>query len=136
MPQVRAKAAQLKAEVIFIDYLSLLRGEGKSVYERVTNISIDLHTMAQQSGTTVVALSQLSRSGKENPDMTDLRESGQIEQDADAILLLKSIDPKRPDSDRELLVAKNKEGITGPILLNFIGEYQLFTEVETRRGEG
>lgn len=132
--QVRAKAIQFGAEVIFIDYLSLLRGEGKSLYERVTNISMELHTLAQREKIAVIALSQLSRAGKGEPDMTSLRESGQIEQDADAILLLHAPDLEGRPEERELHIVKNKEGSTGVLLLRFYGEYQKFLEVEHGRG--
>lgn len=134
---------QLRAEVIIIDYLSLIRSEGKSLYERVTNISMELHTLAQANKIAVVALSQLNRAGKDEPDMSSLRESGQIEQDADVILLLHEMgrnvldrDAGGGDSDRKLIIAKNKEGMTGAIALNFQGEYQRFCECETRYGNG
>lgn len=92
--QIRAKAIQLKADVIFIDYLTLIHAKERSQYEKATQISIDLHTMAQQLQIAVVALAQLNRAGSDLPDMTSLRESGQIEQDADIILLL-----HQPDED-------------------------------------
>lgn len=132
--QIRAKAIQLKAQVVFIDYLSLIKANGNSLYEKVTNISIDLHTMAQQSKITVVALSQLNRSGVGEPDMTSLRESGQIEQDADAILLLHAVS-EEAGAPRKLIVAKNKEGQIGSMTLDFCGETQQFRERETRYDE-
>lgn len=130
--QIKAKALQAKADVIFIDYLSLITATGKSKLEQVTNISIALHTMAQQYKIAVVALSQLNRGGSKELDMTALRESGQIEQDADCILLLQSTDPKDPCADRELIIAKNKEGEVGKMVLRFDGQHQRFSEVETR----
>lgn len=130
--QIKAKALQAKADVIFIDYLSLITATGKSKLEQVTNISIGLHTMAQQHKIAVVALSQLNRGGSKEMDMTSLRESGQIEQDADCILLLQSTDPKDPCADRELIIAKNKEGEVGKMILRFDGQHQRFSEVETR----
>ena len=130
--QIKSKALQLKATVIMIDYLSLIQGNGNSTYEKVSNISIALHTMAQRTKIAVIALSQLSREGKNAPDMTSLRESGQIEQDADCILLLHTVEPDNPHSDRELIIAKNKEGQTGKIPLTFKGEYQKFYCKETR----
>ena len=66
--------------------------------------------------------------------MTSLRESGQIEQDADCIMLLYALNPDEQCSDRRLIVAKNKEGGTGGITLAFNGQYQTFREVETRYG--
>ena len=135
VPQVKAMAARLRADVIFIDYLSLLRGEGKSLYERVTNISMELHTLAQQSKLAVIALSQLNREGKGEPDMTSLRESGQIEQDADVILLLHQQDSYEEGAQRrDLIVAKNKEGMTGKIELLFQGDVQRFSQLEWERG--
>lgn len=133
--QIRAKTAQLQARVIFVDYLSLVQGEGRSLYERVTNISMGLHTLAQQSKVAVFVLSQLNRAGAGEPDMTSLRESGQIEQDADVILLLH--DPHRderggPSTSRRLVIAKNKEGSTGAFDLYFDGEIQRFRELDTR----
>ena len=130
--QIKSKALQLKATVIMIDYLSLIQGNGNSTYEKVSNISIALHTMAQRTKIAVIALSQLSREGKNAPDMTSLRESGQIEQDADCILLLHTVEQDNPHSDRELIIAKNKEGQTGKIPLTFKGEYQKFYCKETR----
>ena len=71
--------------------------------KKVTNISVDLHTMAQSLGITVIALSQLNRDGKDKPTMEDLRDSGQVEQDADAILLLHNIGE---NNDYHVIVAK------------------------------
>lgn len=127
--QIRAKAVQLGAQVIFVDYLSLIRSRGGSLYERVSNISTDLHTLAQQSRMAVIALSQLNREGKGEPDMTHLRESGQIEQDADVILLLHNTNPLDKCAPRELIVAKNKEGNVGKIPLCFEGSLQTFREM-------
>ena len=133
--QVEAYTIQKGAKVIFIDYLSILKGEGRSLYERVTNISIDLHTMAQHNKIAVFALSQLRRSDSKEPGMEDLRESGQIEQDADCILLLQVKDKNEQNSDRELIIAKNKEGMTGKMTLTFQGQYQTFYQQEDNRYE-
>ena len=131
--QLRAKAMQLRAEVVFIDYLSLLQSPGNSRYEKVSNISIDLHTMAQKQKLLVVALSQLNRGGDgQEPSLTDLRESGQIEQDADVVLLLHSQDEDDQEADRGLIIAKNKEGAVGKMLLRFDGALQRFMEVVSR----
>jgi replicative DNA helicase len=130
--QIKAKAIQSKAEVIYIDYLTLIKADGKNKLEQTTNTSIAIHTMAQQCGITVIALSQLNRGGEKELDMTALRESGQIEQDADCILLLQSTDPKEPCADRELIIAKNKEGEVGKLVLSFDGLHQKFYERESR----
>ena len=129
--QVRGYTAMNQYDVIFIDYLTLLTGRGKDSVEKASNISKDLHTMAQADKVTVFALSQLNRKGAESPDMTSLRESGQIEQDADAILLL-SYDAYEPE-ERELTIAKNKKGRIGKIKLRFDGSIQTFWVEETER---
>ena len=128
--QIRARALLERAEVIFIDYLGLLRGTGKTRYEQVTQISVDLHVMAQQLGIAVIALAQLNRGGSETPGMASLRDSGQIEQDADVIMMLSA--PEEDDGSRNLIITKNKEGVTGRIELKFSGPRQRFYEQDTR----
>lgn len=84
-------ALQRRHKIVFIDYLQQLQGRGRDRFEQVTRISLDLHAMAQAHGIMVVALSQFSRASAARdgePTLTDLRESGQIEQDADAVLAL------------------------------------------------
>jgi len=125
--KIKAKALKLKADVIFIDYLGLLKSDGKSRYEKVTNISLDLHTLAQSLGITVIALSQLNREGTGKPTMEDLRESGQIEQDADLILLLHN---DKENDKYSVIIAKNKEGEVGYIPFKFYGSTQKFYEVD------
>ena len=142
--QIQAKAMQLHAEIIFVDYVTLIRQSGDGLVERATKISMGLHTLAQKNGIMVIALSQLNRSGaksnrgrggdkQESLDMTALRDSGQFEQDADCILLM-DYDDTRP-TERILKIAKNKEGVVGRIKLNFQPEIQRFSEVETRYDE-
>ena len=110
-------------EIIYIDYLQLIAAEDRrrSDVDQVTQISKDLHTMAQTTGVTVCALSQLSRppkSGQQEPSpgLHSLRQSGQIEQDADGVLLLYKEEPKNPRSRRALKIAKNKDGEAGGIV--------------------
>jgi replicative DNA helicase len=127
---IKAEAIRLRADVIFIDYLGLINSRGKSRYEMVTNTSLALHTMAQTSGITVVCLSQLKRPDgavKRKPTMHDLRESGQIEADADLILLLYN---DKENGEYNVIVEKNKEGNTGIIDFKFDGEHQSFYEVD------
>lgn len=130
-----SKTYERRYDIIFIDYLQLITANSLKVNrtEQVSQISRDLHTFAQNSNTTVIALSQLSRPEKENkvqkaPTMASLRESGQIEQDADAIMLLYLSDPENPYSDRVLKLVKNKDGELGYMLLNFDGRHQTFLE--------
>jgi replicative DNA helicase len=141
---IQALALSGRYELIYIDYLQLIRAEDarRSDYEKVSQISRDLHTMAQITGITVVALSQLSRpekkAGKESaPTMHSLRQSGQIEQDADGILLLYKEAPNDPASRRCLKLAKNKDGEAGGvILLDFRGSTQTFAPAERTSSTG
>lgn len=117
-------------EVIFIDYIQLLDGRGKDRFETVTNISLDLHRLAVRTGITVIGLSQLNRpeKGRKNsvPTRSSLRESGQLEQDADAIMLLYLDDEDLPDGDRILKVAKQKNGPLGFFRLGFYPKHMCF----------
>lgn len=120
-------------KVVFVDYLQLVRAHGRDRFEQVTNVSVELHTMAQTHGILVVALSQLSRPSNKSafdtaPTLTDLRESGQIEQDADAVLALYLANSEDNNGDRKLRVLKNKEGKLGEFTLYFDGDIQLFYE--------
>lgn len=134
---IQAYALAARFEVIYIDYLQLIRpGQKASRYDAVTQISMDLHTLAGKHKITVVALSQLSRPEKEKkrrpPVLADLRESGQIEQDADIVLFIYRDEPEALRSPRTLAIAKNKEGETGRVPLRFDGETQTFTEDYSR----
>lgn len=135
---VRAVTMMRGYQIIFVDYLQLLQGPGENRTAQVTSISIALHTMAQSMGVTVVALSQLARQNQQSknqaPDMSALRESGQIEQDADLIMMLSLSDKDRPSGDRDLRVRKNKEGICPSIRLAFDGKHQTFSKAQ-RTGE-
>lgn len=131
---VRAVTMMRGYQIIFVDYLQLLQGPGDNRTAQVTAISIALHTLAQSLGVTVVALSQLARQPKGNkneaPDMSDLRESGQIEQDADLIMMLSLADKDKPEGPRELRIRKNKEGTCPNILLVFDGKHQTFSKAQ------
>lgn len=123
---VKAQAQRMKAQVVFIDYLQLLAdGKAKDRYQAITGISIALHELAQTTGILVVALAQLNRNAAHAaPSTADLKESGQLEQDADAVLLLSN-----DDSQYFAILAKNKEGRTGKIPIAFDKERQRFLEI-------
>lgn len=129
---VRAVTLMRGYQIIFVDYLQLLQSSGESRTTEVSNISMALHVMAQSLGVTVVALSQLSRPPKgakhSSPRLSDLRESGQIEQDADVVQLLYLEDEDKPEGCRIMSIEKNKEGTLGDILLSFNGEQQTFAK--------
>ena len=135
---VRAVTMMRGYQIVFVDYLQLLQGTGENRTAQVTATSIALHTMAQSMGVTVVALSQLARQNQQNknqaPDMSALRESGQIEQDADLIMMLSLADKDKPSGDRDLRIRKNKEGICPSIRLAFDGKHQIFSTA-SRSGE-
>lgn len=114
-------------QLIIIDYVQLLQSSGANRTEQVTNISLALHRMAQDMKVTIVALSQLKRKSDDStPDNSDLRESGQLEQDADIIMQLTLENKDNPDGNRELYITKNKEGTCPKIVLAFDGKLQTF----------
>ena len=123
---VKAHAQRMQAQVVFIDYLQLLAdGKAKDRYQQITSISIALHELAQTTGILVVALAQLNRNAAHaSPSTADLKESGQLEQDADAILLLSGDEAKY-----QAILAKNKEGRIGEIPLTFDKPRQRFLTV-------
>lgn len=123
---IKAQAQRMKAQVIFIDYLQLLTAsKAKDRYQQITSISIALHELAQTTGILVVALAQLNRNAAHaSPSTADLKESGQLEQDADAILLLST-----DKEEYQAILAKNKEGKIGEIPLTFDKTRQRFLAV-------
>lgn len=111
--QIRAHALARRYDVIVIDYVQLISSTGASRAEEVARVSMALHTFAQSSGTTVLALSQLTPSDKATPGMNDLRESRQLTQDADVIMMLNRDEGEGATKyDRILHIVKNKEGET------------------------
>lgn len=132
LEDIRAATLMRGYKIIFVDYLQLIQANGYNRTEQVTAISLGLHIMAQTLGVTIVALSQLSRNPNDSqnrlPDMSRLRESGQIEQDADVVLMLSLKNPNDRDGQRILQVAKNKEGTRPDMRLNFDGARQTFAK--------
>lgn len=135
----RARQAVVKkgARAIFVDYLQLIKGSSKRAMENraleVAEISMALKAMAKELKVPVVAAAQLNRDAENRagaPKLADLRESGQIEQDADIVVFLHR--PKKDSKDaseREemlLQVAKHRDGPVGPVPLRFVGEYARF----------
>lgn len=131
---IRTQSIRMQAKVVFIDYLQLIHQAGaKDRYSAVTEISMALHEFAQSTGTLVVALAQLNRETARAgipPTAADLRESGQIEQDADAIILLAQnvTTKKRPEQHYHFALEKNKEGNVGSLDITFQMETQQFKE--------
>lgn len=116
--QIRAHALARRFDVILIDYAQLIESSAPNRAEEVARVSRALQRLAKQTKTIVVALSQLTPTDHYPPTMNDLRESRQLTQDADAILIL--YEPREEGSketDRVLKIAKNKQGKRGTILL-------------------
>ncbi|MFA6418691.1 MAG: replicative DNA helicase [Candidatus Margulisiibacteriota bacterium] len=148
--EIRAKARRLKLErglgLIIIDYLQLMRGNKSRVENRVQEISEiarSLKVMARELECPVVALSQLSRAVEQRPDriprLSDLRESGEIEQTADLVMFIHRDDYYNPQSERgnvaEIIIAKQRNGPVGQIELVFRKEIAKFASKESRYEE-
>ncbi len=137
---LRAKCKKLKLEknigLVVIDYLQLMVGGDKSESRQqdISNISRSIKILAKELKIPVIALSQLSRAAAKRddhkPNLSDIRESGSIEQDADIVLFLHREDYYDPNTEKkniaQVIVAKNRAGETGEIELAFIGKYTKF----------
>ncbi|OCA82199.1 replicative DNA helicase [Bacillus sp. FJAT-27225] len=147
---IRAKCRRLKQEhglgMILIDYLQLILGSGRSGENRqqeVSEISRSLKQLARELQVPVIALSQLSRGVEQRQDkrpmMSDIRESGSIEQDADIVAFLYRDDYYDKESENkniiEIIIAKQRNGPTGTVQLAFVKEYNKFVNLETRFGD-
>jgi replicative DNA helicase len=142
--EMRAKARRLKAEhgldLIIVDYIQLMQGRGRfeNRVTEVASISRALKGLAKELGVPVVVLSQLSRAPENRPNkrpqLSDLRESGALEQDADVVLMIYREDMYEPTEENqgiaELIVAKQRNGPTGTVRLAFIREFTRFENLE------
>jgi replicative DNA helicase len=142
---IRSKARQVKRQhgldLIIVDYLQLITGYNNlQQIDRITNISRDLKLIAKEIGVPLIALSQLNRALEQRtdkrPKMSDLRDSGSIEQDADMILFIyrdEVYDKCTMDKGvAEIIVAKNRDGSTGDIKLAFKGDHCRFDNYTKR----
>ncbi len=143
--EIRAKCRKLKLEknigMVVIDYLQLVQGSNKrngSREQEISEISRSLKILAKEIGVPVIALSQLSRAVEQRPDhrpmLSDLRESGAIEQDADIVMFLYRDDYYNQDSEKkgiaEVIIAKHRGGSTGTVELLWLGSYTKFVNLE------
>lgn len=144
--EIRSKAKRLAQEngglgLIVIDYLQLIEGRGrKNRQQEVSEISRQLKIIAKELKVPVIALSQLSRGvdqrNDKRPILSDLRESGSIEQDADIVAFLyreayyKRDEQEEPDNVTELILEKNRHGSLGTVQLYFLKEYAKFANKE------
>ncbi len=146
--EIRAKCRKLKLEknigLVVIDYLQLVQGSGKrgaSREQEISEISRSLKILAKEIQVPVIALSQLSRAPEQRPDhrpmLSDLRESGAIEQDADIVMFLYRDDYYNQDTDKpnvaEVIIAKHRAGSTGTVELKWFGNFTKFANIERYR---
>lgn len=133
---IRAKTIARGFEVIFVDYVQMIPTRKKDRYEAVTDISISLHALAQELGVTVIGLSQVTvpetdkKGRRRYISKEDLRESRQLKQDADVILLLDLVDPAIRSGDRVLQIEKNRDGPLAHLFLSFDPSRMRFSYVE------
>lgn len=145
--EMRAKARRLKSEhglgLIVIDYLQLMGGNSENRVQEISEISRSLKGLARELDVPVIALSQLNRALEMRPDkrpqLSDLRESGSIEQDADVVVFIYREEYYDKDTDRkniaEILVRKHRNGPIGSVDLFFIGGQMKFVDLEKKRVE-
>jgi replicative DNA helicase len=127
----RAKARGLQVDLVGVDYVQLMDSEerNENANQRLTAISRGLKLTAEELGVAMLVLSQLSRPQKgtnPEPQLSDLRESGALEQDGDVIILLHSPDGNLGSGTRQIKIAKQRNGPVGSTLMSFVGKYQRF----------
>ena len=146
LSEMRSKCRKLKLErglgLVIIDYLQLMTTNGRteSRQQEISEISRSLKALARELDVPVIALSQLSRAVEQRPDkrplMSDLRESGAIEQDADVVMFIYRDEYYNPDTEEpgitEIIIGKHRAGPTGTIKLKWMGDIQKFGNLEVR----
>ncbi|MCL2415767.1 MAG: replicative DNA helicase [Defluviitaleaceae bacterium] len=147
MVQLRAKCRKIKMDtglgLIMVDYLQLIGGGGgrrENRQQEISEISRDLKSLAREMNCPVIALSQLNRAVESRADhrpmLSDLRESGAIEQDADLVCFIYRDEYYNPDSERrgtaEIIIAKQRNGAIGSIDLAYQGQFVSFRNLEQR----
>ncbi len=144
VPELRSKCRKFKLEhniqMVIIDYLQLMSGSGRtdSRQQEVSEISRALKALARELNVPVIALSQLSRAVEQRPDhrpmLSDLRESGAIEQDADVVMFIYRDDYYNKDSDKkgvaEIIIAKQRNGPIGTVELAWLPDYTKFVNMQ------
>ena len=147
--ELRAKCRRLKAQqgldMIMVDYLQLMQGVGRQEnrQQEISQISRGLKGLAKELGIPVIALSQLSRAveqrgGEGEPKLSDLRESGAIEQDADLVMFIYRDEVYNKDAEKgkaKIILAKQRNGPTGDVPLTFVADYASFENYSGRSPE-
>ncbi len=146
--EIRAKCRRMKLEhnlgLVVIDYLQLMQGSrsrSENRQQEISEISRSLKILAKEINVPVICLSQLSRAAETRTDhrpiLSDLRESGAIEQDADIVMFLYRDDYYNPDTEKkniaEIILAKHRSGSTGTVELVWLGQYTKFANLEKFR---
>ncbi len=141
--EMRAKCRRIKMEygvdLIMIDYLQLMSGSGESRQQEVSEISRSIKALAKEMQCPVVALSQLSRAPEQRADhrpmLSDLRESGSIEQDADVVMFLYRDEYYNKETEEknvaECIIAKQRNGPVGTVKMAWLGQYSKFGNLDT-----
>jgi len=144
--ELRAKARRLKAQydiqLIVLDYLQLMQGSTRSEnrQQEISEMSRSLKALARELNVPIISISQLSRAVEQRadhrPQLSDLRESGAIEQDADLVILLLREEYYTPTEENkgvsEIIIAKQRNGPVGSIKLAFVAEYARFENISYR----
>lgn len=147
--EIRSKARRLKIEkglgMIIIDYLQLMSGRGRveNRQQEISEISRSLKALARELSVPVVTLSQLSRAPEARTDhrpmLSDLRESGAIEQDADVVVFIYRDEYYNPDTEKkniaELIISKQRNGPTGTVELVWLGQFTKFANYDKTHQE-
>ncbi len=143
MMEIKNKCRRIKAEkgldMVILDYLQLMESDGRTDnrQQEISNMSRSMKLLAREMDCPVIVLSQLSRSPdkRENhrPVLSDLRESGAIEQDADIVIFLYRDEVYHPETERpnvcEIIIAKHRNGPIGTVEVNWQGKYTRFTDL-------
>lgn len=135
--EIRARARRMKRtglDLIVIDYLQLMTGQGDTTNDRIEEITRELKRLAKELSLPIIALSQLNRGLEKRPNkrpiLADLRDSGAIEQDADTVLFIYQDEFYNPDTPSkgtaEIIIGKQRNGPVGTVLMTFQGKYCQF----------
>jgi replicative DNA helicase len=147
--ELRAKCRRLKAQqgldMVMIDYLQLMQGAGRmeNRQQEISQISRGLKALAKEINVPVIALSQLSRAveqrgGDGEPKLSDLRESGAIEQDADLVMFVFRDEMYNKEAEKgkgKIILAKQRNGPTGDVPVTFVSDYASFVSYSQRQPE-
>jgi len=140
LPKLSAMIARIKPEIVAVDHVGLMQGPGKSGYERLTELSHGLKALAMQYEVPVIVVSQLNRGVEaredRRPRMSDLRETGALEEDADLVMMLyrESYYRGLDDGRADVIVSKNRRGDVESLPMTFLREFTRFEDMTKGSG--